>query len=772
MWDHHALHTRTGWQPGASSRLLAPESLGGKVHNLVLTTNGTLRAIVGPVEYHPSAYEDNGGTVPASVDYATPHRGIFHAMVAGKSVLLAHFNKEGTDNAIWIHEGWSPRWRKLVTDVLLEYTTFEGTGANVYAQFPESKEGPGFNTQFVSTPVGVVIVPQGNRAYMTDGEIIYPLGYDRAPGPPTAHGPELGIYHEGDAELEGVSGDLAPKDAADAPNKGGYSHNGRVWPEVFGTCRVGSVRNDTLDVTNSSEKKSNSAGGILETGEWRCAQQWADLWGNLSPYSGLSSPITIRKEDNLIQDKKKLEPESSERLKMQGAWGALTVGPSGTVGRNLARTTDTLNSGIAGKFVLPNDAAVGRFSSYTIPDNGCEIFPDNVPDSWLQLPATEVDPMPVFRLAEVFDGRLWIARTDAEPNMFRASLPGRYGTLPKDKDKFYADYSGEGITGMHAVAEGMLVFTETAVFMVYPNIGTSGYQTRTLRKGSGCVAPNSIATLTNGMTVWLGREGFYAYQNGKVTGEISGEIKEDTIKLINHGHRARACAAVDTSMSEYRCWVPVKGSKVNNHCVVFDGTNFRSRDDVHAQAVCVTQDTRQLMLTLGSVDTGGGNRHNSVWVMDREGGGAEVPVPHEAIFETVWLRNSRSHRTADPVNVSFWLRETRDSTLTFESFRNGRMHPALQTETTVERSATDTWTPFWDVTPTDTQHEETEYGDYLDNYWTARRPFWRKVDVHMSSTETARFRLSGAGDWELITVTYSEIDNPAGGSKLATGGPF
>ena len=160
--------------------------------------------------------------------------------------------------------------------------------------------------------------------------------------------------------------------------------------------------------------------------------------------------------------------------------------------------------------------------------------------------------MPVFRLAEVFDGRLWIARTDAEPNMFRAALPGLYGTLPKDKDKFYADYSGEGITGMHAVAEGMLVFTETAVFMVYPNIGTSGYQTRTLRKGSGCVAPNSIATLTNGMTVWLGREGFYAYQNGKVTGEISGEIKEDTIKLINHGHRARACAAVDTSMSEYR----------------------------------------------------------------------------------------------------------------------------------------------------------------------------------------------------------------------------
>lgn len=766
MWDHHQLQSKTGWQPGATEARIAPESLAGKIHNFVLTLDGSLRTVVGPVEFHPSTYEDNGGVVPLNTTYGTPHKGLHHAVVNGRSVLLAHF-KRGSLEGVYIHEGWVPTWRILVTDQAATYNALAGTGQVVYTQFSPG-DAPGYNTQFVTTPAGVVIVPQGGRAFITDGDKIFPLGYDKAPSPPEPFGPRLGTYPEGDAERLGT-GDEAPADAADDPNGGGYAHNGREWPEVFGTCRLGSVRDDVLDVTANSSKKSNALGGVLESGEWRAAAQWVDVFGNMSPLSGLSAPITVRKEDNLIQDKKKLEPESSARLKMQGAWVAVQPGPDGTIARNLCRYKDLLNSGDPELYQLTNNAAAGRFEAYTIPDNATTVFPDNIPDSWLLLPAMEVAPMPIFHLAAMYDGRMWIANTLDEPSMFRPTFPGLYGTLDKNQ-KYYADYSGEGVTGLHPVAEGLLVFTETSVSIVSPNAGADlvPYQTRTLSTGvGGCVAPDSIATLPNGVTVWLGRESFYQYSAGQVR-EIGGEIKEETLSRLNTAYRSQAAAAVGTQMGEYRCWLPLDTSATNNWCVVYDGLRWRSRDDVEAQAVCVTEDPQQLMLALGSSLAANDLPHESVWVLDHDGRGTEpaAVTSREAVFQTVWLRNSRSERKGTALKVSFWLRETVDSPLTLEAYRDGRMHPAIQVEPDIGRIAEDSWTPLWDATNTNETHLDAHTDEYINNYWTSRRNFWWKVDVYVPAAETVRYRLYGTGDWEVVTATYAEIDSHGGGAKI------
>lgn len=770
MWDHHTLHQRTGTIPGANGRLGATEEYAGRLHNFVLTDEGTLRSVVGPCEYHPRSYANTGGSVPLATVYGDPLLGVHHAVIGGRSILLAHYQGDypviGDLLSVWQHKPWSPGWTPVITDNLSLHELSEGTGVNVYAPFEDDEDRPAFRTQFVTTPRGVVIIPQGGRACMTDGVAIYPFGYDRAPAPPQAHGPAptksaTGVW-------VGTADELAtPRDAADFPNDGGYSHDGRAWEEIWGTCRLGSLRDDVLDVESGGSRKSNPLGGVLLSGEWRAALQWENYFGDLSPLSGLSQPVTFRKEDNLVQEKSKDEPESSAKLRMQVAWSHLQAGPLGTTGRVLARTKDLLNSGMPGLWQLFNNAAAGSFTRVTLPDNVVSVFPDNLPDSWLVLPAVKVDPMPRFRLGEMYDGCFWLARTEDEPNMYRPSLPGRYGTLPEGQ-KYYADAP---VVAMHAIAEGMLLLTEQSVSLVFPSQGGEGYQTRTLRSGAGCVSPDSVATLPSGITLWLGQNKWFAYTSQGVV-EVNQEYKEEVTGRITRARQQQAVAAVDPRTGEYRCWVPINGSTTNNVCMICDDAGlWRTRDDVHAAAVCVTQDSRQLMLALGSALVGG-TRRNSLWVLDREGGADAVrPDLVTAVVETVWLRNARAQRHGTGVQFSVWLRETRDGEVTFEAFRDGRRHPAVATSTTtVATRATDAWTPLWDDADNVLAgtHREAEYGTYLENYWARRRPFWRREDVFVPSAETLRFRVSGT-DWELAGMAYSENDSHKGGNALGAG---
>lgn len=763
MWDHHTLQQRTGGLPGASGRLGAPEEYAGRLHNFVLTGEGTLRSVVGPCEYHPRSYVNTGGSVPLSTTYGDPLMGVHHAVVNGREILLAHFTDNG-DQAVWVHEPWGPVWRQLVTDDEAVYSAaYQGSGRMAYSSFADSVDRPSFRTQFVTTPNGVIIIPQGTRAFIYDGQQIYPLGYDRAPAPPQPHGPAptrspTGVWI-------GTTNDTAtPAEGAEYPNDGGYSHDGRAWEEIWGTCRIGTIRDDVLDV--DSTRKSNPLGGVLLSGEWRAALQWENYFGDLSPVSGLSQPVTFRKEDNLVQEKAKDEPESSAKLRMQVAWSHLQPGPEGTVGRILGRTKDLLNSGQPGLWQLFNNSAAGSFTRVTLPDNTVKLFPDNIPDSWLVLPMLEVDAMPVFALGEMFDGCFWLARTEDEPNMYRPSVPGRYGTLPAGQ-KYYADAP---ITGMHAVAEGMLLLTERSVSLVFPSQGGEGYQTRTLRNGAGCVSPDSVATLPSGVTLWLGDGKWFAFTPEGVV-EVNLEHREAVTDRITKSRQAQAVAAVDSRTGEYRCWVPINGSVTNNICMVCDDAGmWRTRDDVHAAAVCVTQDSRQLMLALGSTVVAD-NRVSSLWVLDREGGpDAARPDAHTAVVETVWLRNSRAQRHGTGVQFTVWLRETREGTVTFEAYRDGRKYPAVATSDLVATRATDTWTPLWDSADNllAGTHLEREYGGYLDNYWARRRPFWRREDVLVPSAETLRFKVSGT-DWEFAGMGYGENDSHKGGAALGRG---
>jgi len=739
---------------GESGSLIAPDKLAGEIKNMNMTTAGSLRSVHGPVEYVPSKYQG----APTTKVYNDPLLGIFHCTIEGgaRDILLAHFTAQagllGNQSCIREYRGWNQSWKTIIG---------HDAAAIYQIRIAQADGRPQFLTQFESTPTGVVIVPQGDRAYFYDGYAATPLGYSEIPGPPSGLGPIKNTVADG-------------ADSKDEPNKLGYSHTGQNMSQVMGTSRIGSVNYDGGGFSNQ-----NPLGGTLEEGEWRASVQWLDRWGNVSALSGPSEPVKVDKQDNYGEGwGGPVVQQTAERQKVQVCWTGIPAGRDGTIGRVLCRTRDLKWSGSTDMYEIPNYSGTGILALSSIPDNTSEIFPDNVPDSWLLKVPMDPVPVPNFKLCRMAFGRLWIANWDGGEGVIRPSAPLFWGTFPKNEE-IIPDPTGAHITGMWNSKFGLLVFTESSTFLIEPNAEGTGFRAATLNREIGCVSPDSIGTLPNGTAIWLGDTGFYAY-DGKDVKLISSDITDKVIRRINRGYRLQSCAAVDMVMGEYRCSIPVDGSIKNNLIVIFDGVGWRERDDVKMQAVCVTRDHRSYMLALGYADATNTETTNpvldkpSVWLLDHDGRGVYEADQHEGVIESHWLKPSKSFRRTSPLRVKIWLRETIKGALSVEVYRDWRVHPVVETAVSPKLYPTDDPPPFWDETILGGTHVDNmrpnAEGTAIDNFWTKRRPHWVVADVMVPAAEVYKFKFKYTGDWDFIGIIFEEIDSDGGGEKIPSGG--
>ncbi len=735
----------------------------------------TLRAVLPPPELAPRYALTDTGYVEIT-DYDRDNylfSGVFHALLdefGSRDVTLAHFN--GT---IYELAGWAQPTGVQWLPVYGRNATEPGLGV----AFPEEGSRATFLTQFLKLPSGILCIPQGGRAVVFDGYRALPLGYDHGPGSPDVRGPQDIADKAGANRLEHV-------------NEGGYSLSGRTLPYSFGTSRKGTVDNTSIESTGA---KSNMNGGILLQGEIRCVMQWINDHGDMSPLSPPSTAWTVSKEDNLTKDRRGDDDEPVKWLLHQALWSALANGPDGTVGKILGETRDLRNSGDPVFYEVPPSAAGGLHTFATIPDNSTTFFPSNVPERWLVTPVTEVDPMPLFRLAALFMGRLWIANTVANPGLLRASLPARWGTMPKDKDIFYPDPTGAEVTGLFAAKYGLLVFTARSTFLVQPNDDGSAFQFASLSNSVGCVSPDSIATLQDGSVVWLSREGFHRY-DGESMEDISEPVKRK-VRSINHTVRHRATATVDPDMGEYRCWVAVDESERSNYCFVYDGRGWRELDYMMVDASCVTTDDRQYVLALGSFPTmqTAVAMADSLFVLDRQGAWtreleyttplvtvAETPRLPTWTYQTHWLKSGRSDSRTSPVRITLWLRETRSEGFRVAVYRDYRKYPAVAEIEATAKIAPDRWPT--DDPPTFLDIDElgetikyeiagrTPRGSVVRGLRTMRerRPYWTKVDIAVPACEVFSFELEGTGDMEILAVQFSDNVHSQHGGTGQTGG--
>jgi len=742
-WEKNRIKSDPIAYNGESGAIISTDNSAGKIKNMNRTTANTLRAVSGPVEYVPSKYQ---GSQNPKLEYGDPLLGIFHCKINGgaRDIILAHFTDAQGSSNIFEYKGWSKTWAPIIGPKAV---------AIYVVDLPQADKRSMFLTQFEATPNGVVIVPQGSRAYFYDGETVAPLGYSDVPGPPQVLGPMSSTT---------VDAGLLKKDQS---NKSAYAHTGQNMNQIMGVSRIGDVDPSIAGV--------NKVGGTLLEGEWRGAVQWLDKWGNVSAISGLSESAKVDRQSNSDET----EDERVNRLKVQIAWTGIPLGRDATVGRILCRTRDLKISGTSQLFEVPNYSGTGLLNYASIPDNTSGLFPDNVPDTWLLKIPMDPDPVPTFKLCKLAFGRLWIANWVGGEGVIRPSAPLFWGTFPKNQE-IIPDPSGSQITGMWNCNFGLLAFTESSTFLITPNNSGDGFKAAILNNRIGCVSPDSIGTLPSGLTVWLANDGFYAF-DGKVVKRVSEDITDNVIKRINKGSRSRACAAVDMTMGEYRCGIPVDGSKTNNLTAVYDATGWRERDDVKMQAVCVTRDHRSYMLALGYCDArdtetpADVDNLASVWVLDHNGRGVYESKDSEGLVETQWLQTAGSFRRSTPLRVRIWLRETTKGDLSIEVFRDWRENPVVETAVSPKLYPTDDPPPFWNETELGGTHVDrlrpTTEGEPINNAWSRRRPHWVVADVMVPAAEVYKFRMKYTGDWELVALMFERLDSDGGGTKIPRG---
>ena len=695
-----------------SGKIFLPDKIASTILNMYPTQEGTLRSLWGPSPYVPD-YSDGQGEI---VDLAYPTsvgrmRGVFHGLLGEggeREIFLVSHESVTTDGQLVVRvlDGWAARTTGVWRYLLGPASDSPQLETNIIC---DNRAVP--PTQFEVTSKGIIIIPQeeGSTSYIYDGEVVLPLGYQRTPGPPIGLGPTCSVKT--------------------AENDVGYSFDANNAVTVdFHQGRVGFV------ASNLHADK----GGKLLSGNYRGAIQWLNRWGDVSPLSGHSNLIHFVEEDSGTNP-----PDT--RLKYV-CWQGIEPGPDGTVGRILCRTRDTKNSGLLDLFEVPPNAAFGTLAYSTLPDNVSTVYPDNAPDSWLLVEPLDAMSVSPFRYYRVAMGVGWAANFEGAPGKIVPSVPARWGTFLEDTE-IYPDPSAREITGLAPIGGGMLAFTELSTFFVERNAEGDGYRVAPVNPSIGCVAPSSIASQPDGSVIWLGREGFYQYVAGKIN-LISSPI-EPTIRRLNRARFVKACAAFDPRTKEYRCWVPTEGSLTNNVCLIYDGQGWRKRSDVLADSVCVTRDHRQHMVVAGSVTNVEGTNTNGVWVLDHANS-SFTPGSREAVVETAWLGALGSMRRGSPVTIYLWLRESEDTTLTVEVFRDWR---AKLVETmTAKVYPPDDIPPFWDSVLLGAEDAE---GDNLT--WVQRRPYWTKVDIFLPSAEVFKLKFSSSKSWEFVGMAFQEV---------------
>ena len=764
-----------------SGRLFVPREFASFILNMQINGDGLLESMPDPIEflpdywgvdyisdvariYGPGYFEESKITIDQS------YVSVFHCLLPNNRDCLLIHARDG----IYEYSGAYNGWRRIYELDLTNYT-------NEYS------------TQWVLTPRGVVIIPGNSRVLFYDGETIDFFGFAEIPKPPTGRGPSSSkvadqLYPLGggpttitDPPVEQRFGTGTPPTTRSNVNDGGYILDGfygfgnRMFPNM-GVGRLGTI--------TTPEGLWSSQGKLL-TGEYRCKVQYVDYFGNLSPLSGPSNPVTWVEQyswmgtytlDGTDWVPNKGIPSDADKVKKQALWTSIPRGPTQVLGRILYRSKDLNNSGDATYYEVPGSAAPSGNVFATLPDNITTEYPDNIPDSWLVTPEQNIVPVPVFRFGAFAFGRFWLANTEAEPGLIRASLVGQFGTFTDEFD-IIVDARGAAITGIYAHTLGLIVFTTNTTFFVGQNEQGTGFKLYTINSTVGCIAPNSIAMTPQEELIWLATDGFYKLGAEKRIEKISVEV-DYYFEKINRGTIHKSVAVYDTTNNQYMCFVPWKYSYRPRMGFVYDGKGWRfyAPMDVYPDtfpanfksaifSVCETKDHRRNIIAVGASSRSG---DTAVKVLNN---GLNKPLPIE--LSTSWMHLGELG-TNNTVTLYLLLRETSYSA----DVSSMSDHTSLSYPLTIK-----TYKNMDDEVAATTVAALIDFKQ-LNNYWAQttiptaattqifkrRKVFWVKIDLNMPQAETIKFQLTTTKWFEMLGMAFNEQPNVDPYTNLATVG--
>ena len=432
-----------------------------------------------------------------------PH-GIFSVKLLGSTVQLVLLH---AGNTLYRFRGWlaTAPWDVLVTGLSDEDSA---RAPDVFIAFGD----------YVVWSNGV----DRARVILADGQT-FPLGFDRAPSAPLVDGPEM--PSEGERQLY-------------YPNSYGYSWQG--------------------DIGTEGEVLSSGQGRLLNSRRYY-VQQYIDGIGNFSPLSARSEPHVVHSiqargywvDADEIAGQARLHPAELDELKRAALVRTSGDGPPHAVKSRLGRTKDVKREG-------PE-----AYKIVDIPGRAEALYHDEAEDGKLVVPMSDYVSVPVFSIAWVHNGKLFIAGIAADVSIVRASLPRKAGTFPIDAWCMPSE-QGAAVTAGVSHAGRNYAFTRRAMYditdMAHP-VQVAG--------AAGCEAPASIQVLEDGTLVWRGPNGFMAMAAAVKANEVSIPVAISTANRevydyeLNHIRSIGSTAVYDRRYRQYLCAVTEAGKVAN-----------------------------------------------------------------------------------------------------------------------------------------------------------------------------------------------------------------
>ena len=731
--------------PGEAQRIYAPDSLAQEVRNLVVTEENTLRAVRRGCKYEARS------TAAGLMSKNTP--GLFHAgLDGGMSDMLLVRSGEN----LYRHAGWYGQWEKMADGL-------------------SDDQRPSYPDQFVVINNMVVWSNGIDRSLVITGDGgVRPLGFQETPSAPLSLSPTRLDLHEKLSRSE---------------NARGYSVYGRIGTSSDSVAASSEV--DYGATTGRSHEMRNDlkAQGIVDrmlSSKYYYYAQWEDSFGNLSPVSSKSNGATIFAERTYPNLGVTID-DITRQLAVKTSGDA----PENAVAVRLYRTPD-----------VKHVSAKPRYLS-RIPGSTMIMYPDNVPDSELGAEAKDYVPVPIFKLAAAYQGRLVVANFAGEEAAVRVSETGFPGSF---ESHMYAipDTGGAEVTGLYAAAGGLYAFTRTSMYRL--EIVPEGILFTPIATGVGCAAPQSIRGTQDGGMIWLSPDGFMKLKDGKVF-SISAPISRTIRSELSRTRMSQAVAVVDPETGEYRCIVSRAGSSYNDLMLCFGEQGWRRMDlGWDMTAMCTTDDERRLTLIAASpnvVDPSVGypsketekeQATHEVVVFDRERYGNtdfnNMYDTPESVYRSAWMRadevgltpfnvrtvyigmldSNTSEGEDERVASAFVLEDSGDPSATerpygapaaieIRFYKNGSWEPHGETQGIhgfgVDRPASMS-VGFPD---------EAVLG--ADAKLADRRPFWRKVNPDLRNVDTWAFEIRAPLNMRLRLEAFAfDIATVGGGTPM------
>jgi len=423
----------------------------------------------------------------------------------------------------------------------------------------------------------------------------------------------------------------------------------------------------------------------------------------------------------------------------------IPLGPKECVARRIYRTRNLYSS--AGNLYSVGDQQSFYFLD-EIQDNMTTTYIDAKPDTSLGelLETRDLGNFPPgSKFLAVFKNTMFVAGSSL--NEIKYSAPLFPEVFPEDNIINVGDDDGGQIMGMRATKNALIVFKQRGIYLV-KGTPSSGFQSFTLNKDVGCIAPNSIAEVPGLGLMFLSESSIYLLEGAlENTGtptavvEVGREIPE-ILETINKSAAIRSSATVYQKDKEYWLSVPTIGSSKNNLCLIYhyEIGSWSIRRHFPADCMITTQDHRGYLI-MGSNDvqnesragllvyTRGSNKKGSITLsrtvtsFDANGNPlsftttSEDSILTESLYETINVDYQSVFTNFRPAHVF--------------AYNVGYGDLSLSVNTRVNRSIDLSRQRFQDAPQQDPNEHYPVYGSafYDKDSWTAYRPIVTRFDV-------------------------------------------